>query len=134
MRCFFGSAEILKMHTSPYLSMPHLLTNLFYLNWIMDYPAILSVSWTLALEIQLYIFFAIILYIGEKYAQIFRRERSDAAFIVIVIFSALSLLWPFHIYPEGTNYFPRFLFIFLSGVLLYNSFFGEKVFICFYCF
>ncbi|NMD29407.1 MAG: acyltransferase, partial [Bacteroidetes bacterium] len=123
---FFGSAEILKMHTSPYLSMPHLLTNLFYLNWIMDYPAILSVSWTLALEIQLYIFFAIILYIGEKYAQIFRRERSDAAFIVIVIFSALSLLWPFHIYPEGTNYFPRFLFIFLSGVLLYNSFLEKR--------
>jgi len=123
---FFGSAEILKIHTSPYISMPQLFSNMFYLNWILDYPSILSVSWTLALEIQLYIFFALILYFGEKYAQIFRLERNDAAFIVIIIFSALSLLWPFHIYPEGTDYFPRFLFIFLSGVLLYNAFLEKR--------
>ena len=130
----WGSSSILKIHTSPYLSAPQLFTNLFYLNWIMKYPAILSVSWTLALEIQLYIFFALILYFGEKYARVFKTERNDAAFIIIVIFSALSLLWPFHIYPEGTNYFPRFLFIFLSGVLLYNAFIEKRYAIVFLIF
>lgn len=131
---FFGKAEILKIHTSPYLSAPQLLTNLFYLNWILDYPPILSVSWTLALEIQLYIFFAIILYIAEKYARVFHKERNDATCIVIIIFSALSLLWPYHIYPEGTKYFPRFLFIFLSGVLLYNAFIEKRYGIVFLIF
>jgi len=97
---------------------------MFYLNWILNDKAIFSVSWTLALEIQLYIAFAILLYVIHvtcKVTPINKEKKGKVEFIVISTVSSLSLLWPLGVFDIQTNYFFGYFHMFLTGVLIYNS-------------
>jgi peptidoglycan/LPS O-acetylase OafA/YrhL len=113
-------------HANSISSFAQLITNLFYLNWLLDYKTVLSVSWTLALEIQLYLFFAILLYIAYLFFRFSKVSKETTVFILISVSALISLLWPLGFFNIDSTKFPGYYFIFVSGVLIYNSFIEKR--------
>ena len=114
------------VHAQPIENAKQLLANMFYLNWILNWGTIQTVSWTLALEIQLYLFFAVILYLASLYQKIADKAMDKIIFVFIAVTSLLSLLWPLRIIDTPAVFFCKFYYMFTSGVLLYNCFVDKK--------
>ncbi len=89
------------------VTIPQLISHLFYLQGILGYKQINSVFWTLCLEIQLYAIYVLL-----------RLTNSGA-----VLYSAFiaSLIWPIGFHPGWPGVFAGFWYAFLLGAGAYLS-------------
>jgi peptidoglycan/LPS O-acetylase OafA/YrhL len=109
-----------------------LFLNLFYLQFILHSPQIVTVSWTLCLEIQFYLCFILICLIGRLEPD---RRGGVARPSIVTLFALglVSLVWTTHqrIYAP---WFVPFWSYFAAGVLCYWNYrrlIPKRVFLCF---
>jgi peptidoglycan/LPS O-acetylase OafA/YrhL len=88
-------------------SLEQIAAHVFYLQDILGYRQVNPAFWTLCLEIQFYLVFAVLLWSGSSFLLI-------SGFVV-------SLLWPLNLAPNFTGFFPNLWFGFLLGVGSYKA-------------
>ena len=90
----------------------------FFVQDLFNTPQINVVFWTLCIEVQFYIAFALLVWFAD-YLQL-KYKTVDARGIVIVVFCAIALLWPLelvtNIFWQGG--FVGFWYSFLLGVII----------------
>jgi peptidoglycan/LPS O-acetylase OafA/YrhL len=116
-------ARISWVHSDPLPSFTTVATNLLYLQQLLGAPSMLGVAWTLCLEIQFYLFFLVLLRIGRPATPNLIPGRLGGA-IVHLVFSTGILSLFLAQWPGGYQWFGRYWFYFVGGVLAYWTFQG----------
>lgn len=103
---------------------PILAANMFYLNFLLGWQAVVQVGWTLALEIQFYIAYLIFLGVGQALTErvAFLRSRRHAARLLAFAPSLIvTLLWQFGVIADAPGpdvFFLQPWLFFLCGAAL----------------
>lgn len=94
------------------------LAHLFYVQDLLSIPHFNIVYWTLCVEVQFYIAFALIFFIADSLSG--WLGSINARMMVVGAASAIALLWPFGVITTSiwTGGFLGFWFSFLAGVLV----------------
>ncbi len=94
------------------------LAHLTYTQVILGFDPLNTVFWTLAMEVQFYIAFALLLWMARAAARRTRRVDLDAKFVGVA--AALALLWPLHVIdtPLWRGGFVGLWYSFLCGSLV----------------
>ena len=116
-------ARIPWLHSEPLPSFTTVAANLLYLQQLLGVPSMLGVAWTLCLEIQFYLFFLVLLRIGRPATPRLIPGRLGGA-IVHLVFSTGILSLFLAQWPGGYQWFGRYWFYFVGGVLAYWTFQG----------
>ena len=90
--------------------------NAFYFFPFIGHSRLIPVVWTLVLEVQLYIFFSICLYLGHKLGFLLRVETDRTTLLVLLAASLLGSLWPLGIIPSMDSWLWPYLNNFMLGV------------------
>jgi peptidoglycan/LPS O-acetylase OafA/YrhL len=96
-----------------------LLVNMLYLQYITRVPTILYVSWTLCLEVQLYLVFIIHLFLIQYLIRRYAWAKKRPAVVYVGMMTPLwlvSLRW--HWYGWAWPYFVQSWYLFVMGVLV----------------
>jgi len=102
------SSYVVAGRDMPDYTAPQILAHLFYVQNILDYPAISPVYWTLCLEIQFYLVYALLI------------GMSGSVTAVIIGACAVSLVWPLGLGPDvWPGLFLPLWYGFLLGVAAY---------------
>ncbi|CCF20518.1 putative Acyltransferase 3 [Pseudorhizobium banfieldiae] len=102
------SSYVVAGREMPIYTAPQILAHIFYVQDLLDYPAISPVFWTLCLEIQFYLVYALLIGVSG-----FRPAGIVAA-------CAVSLVWPLGLGPElWSGLFLPLWYGFLLGVAVY---------------
>ncbi|MBP2557411.1 peptidoglycan/LPS O-acetylase OafA/YrhL [Neorhizobium galegae] len=92
----------------PNLTVPQIVSHLFYLQDLLGYPAISTVYWTLCLEIQFYLVYALLM------------SMSGFRTLLVVAACIISLFWPLGFGPDvWPGLFLPLWYGFLLGVMAY---------------
>lgn len=126
-----AAALLAKRHT---LGGTQFVSNMFYLQWILRYPALLGVSWTLCLEVQFYLLFvlviAVVQLIGSRSKQPARTRVEDriSTFAIISLF-VFSLILRTELYRRGNAGEPPWFvydwYLFGLGIIVYWAWRGR---------
>lgn len=95
-----------------------LMAHLIYMQGVLGQPGINSVFWTLCVEVQFYLAFAILMWVAQQLADWSRRPALIDATLVLVAW--LSLLWPLG-WVEQLRWmgsFEPYWYSFMAGVLV----------------
>jgi peptidoglycan/LPS O-acetylase OafA/YrhL len=103
---------------TPIPSLGYVLAHMFYLQGILDYGQINVVFWTLCVEFQLYIVFAVLLVVSEWLAPPGRLGAVRAALVIAGFLGSLALARTVPAADWPGVWFIRFWYMFLAGVLL----------------
>jgi len=104
--------------TTPLPSVGAILANATYLHGILDVPPLNYVYWTLGVEVQFYIVFALLMLLADTLGPSLGRLR--ARVLVFGATSLVALLWPLGLVaaPGWPGGFAPFWFSFAAGVLV----------------
>lgn len=95
-------------------------THLLYLQGLFRYPNINAVFWTLCIEMQLYIFFGILMIVLHFISRHWLDENSHAISGAFIFLGLLSFARPFlQAVPPETIVFLPYWFIFSAGVIVW---------------
>ncbi len=100
-------------------SMTDIAVHLFFLQELFAVPHINTVFWTLCVELQFYIVFAMLFFAADSIAK--RTGQLHVRQVMVAIMALLALLWPLELvsvtfWPGG---FIQYWYSFLAGVLCY---------------
>src|SRR5205823_10662896 len=90
--------------------------NMFYLQKIAGAPQILGVAWTLCIEIQLYLFFALLLWAAQRAG---RPAGAPSALTVSLVFLTGALSMVLNDNRLHHAWLTEYWWLFASGVLCY---------------
>jgi peptidoglycan/LPS O-acetylase OafA/YrhL len=94
-------------------SLSQIVAHLFYVQGILGYENIITVFWTLCLEIQFYIVFVVLL-------------ASSRRASIVVLAGFVSLLWPFQLAPiVHAGLFLQYWYAFLLGAVTFYAVVGK---------
>ena len=109
-----------KAMDSPYVfpDATQLLAHAFYLQGLLSIPHINIVYWTLCIEVQFYIAFALIFYLADSASG--RVDSTSARSVLVGLMAVFALCWPIGLIslPAWPGVFLEFWFSFLAGVLV----------------
>lgn len=99
---------------------PHLLSHLLYLQDLLGYGQLNAAFWTLCIEFQFYLAFAVLLGLAQALSR--RSGREGALPLFFSVLFVLSLAWPAEwvrtaSHVEHVKYLPPHVFVFLAGAL-----------------
>ena len=104
--------------------LPTILANLVYLQYILGYPSLNGVHWTLCLEVQFYLLFILLLVAIHRIAKLKRCEPHVLAAYVMLAMLGAALVWSCLINPVEPRFynpwFPQEWYKFLLGVAVYH--------------
>ena len=105
----------------PPISVAQVFAHAFYLQDLLKYPEISPVFWTLCLEVQFYVTYALFLTMSRKSTA--ETAGNDRFSLVCVAAAIVSLLWPIGLVSSETwaGTFLPLWYCFLLGVLSYSS-------------
>lgn len=114
------SARIVPGKVADIPSLGRVLVHVLYLQDLLQVPALASVYWTLCLEIQFYLVFALLMMVVRVLRQ--RMSYAKAFYTVLLPAVAFALLWPARLAPfEVPGLFLNQWFSFLMGVLAWGA-------------
>lgn len=95
-----------------------LMAHLVYLQGVLGQPGINSVFWTLCIEVQFYLAFAVLMWGAQRLAAWLRRPALVDVMLILVAW--LSLLWPLGWAEQmrWTGSFEPYWYSFMAGVLV----------------
>jgi peptidoglycan/LPS O-acetylase OafA/YrhL len=91
-------------------------TNALYLQKILSSPPILDVAWTLCVEIQLYIAFAILLLLSNLISAKWKTDVATVRTVVFFLCVLFSWAWPLGLLPYIDGWLLPHCYLFLLGV------------------
>ena len=93
--------------------------HLAYLPVIFEVPLLNDVYWTLCLEVQFYLTFALLMWCVTRLSQ--RMERERALDLVLYGATLVSNLWPLGLLPAPYGFFCAFWHLFLTGAVVWRA-------------
>jgi len=106
--------------TQPMPNMATILTNVFYLQNLLEARPIVWVAWTLCIEIQFYLAFVLILVSGRKSSPVENSHQVSNMTVALLLATSLISLFLFAV-PVRITWFLPYWFFFAGGIFCYWS-------------
>jgi peptidoglycan/LPS O-acetylase OafA/YrhL len=93
-------AKVVGKHLFDDMTPGVLLANLFYLNFLLGLQPVIVVGWSLAIEIQFYLAYLLLMALSQLIARRFELRAFTARLAVFAVPTMVSLLWLLTIIPD----------------------------------
>lgn len=128
---YLAAARIVEKNTYAAVDGPVFVANLFYVNFVLGWKAVVEVGWTLAIEIQFYLAYLLLLALSQQVERTMIPGRTGLSRGLVFGGPAIvSLLWQLKVIPDPPGpdrfFLQPWLFFFSGTVIAWKLFQGGE--------